>query len=179
MASLTHEPEPEPEPAQAPGPEPEPEPGPGSASAPSAGPGAQRLLGDFWGTSALCLAGAGFGLWFTPFALGVAVTAFRPRSRAVVLTVTAGAVAGWALALWLMALASLPVGATAKSIAAVAGLPPYAAVAIAVTLLLAAVQALAGSWLARAVFPRRLRLPFPRRGRGQPGGTAHPADPQP
>jgi hypothetical protein len=146
---------------------------------PAQAPGAQRLLGDFWGTSALCLAGAGFGLWFTPFALGVAVTAFRPRSRAVVLTVTAGAVAGWALALWLMALASLPVGATAKSIAAVAGLPPYAAVAIAVTLLLAAVQALAGSWLARAVFPRRLRLPFPRRGRGQPGGTAHPADPQP
>ena len=40
--------------------------------------------------------------------------------------------------LWLMALRGLPVGATARAIAALAGLPPYAAVAVAVTLLLAA-----------------------------------------
>jgi hypothetical protein len=41
--------------------------------------------------------------------------------------------------------------ATARAIAAFAGLPPYAAVIIVVTLLLAAAQALAGAWLARAV----------------------------
>jgi hypothetical protein len=130
-----------------------------------------------------CLSGAELGLWFVPFVLGVAVGVVARRSRGTVLTVTGGAVAGWAAALWLMALSGLPVGATARTIAALAGLPPYAAVAIAVTLLLAALQALAGSWLARAAFPRQLRLPFPRRGPGQPGGqpgdTVHPADPQP
>jgi hypothetical protein len=98
-----------------------------------------------------------------PFALGVAAGAGWPRSRPAVLVVAAGAVAGWALALWKMALDGLPVGATARSIAALAGLPPYAAVAIAVTLLPAALQALAGGWLARAVFPRQVRLPFPGR----------------
>ena len=79
------------------------------------------------------------------------------------LVTAAGAVAGWALALWLMALDGLPVGATARTISALAGLPPYAAVVVAVTLLLAALQALAGIWLARAVFPRQVRVPFPGR----------------
>jgi hypothetical protein len=110
-----------------------------------------------------CLSGAYLGLWFVPFVLGVATGVFAPRSRGAVLNVTAGAVAGWAIALWIMALNSLPVGATARSIAALAGLPPYAAVAVTVTLLLAALQALAGSWLARAVFPRQVRLSFPGR----------------
>jgi hypothetical protein len=54
-----------------------------------------------------------------------------------------------------MALASLPVGATARAIAALAGLPAHAEVAVAVTLLLAALQVLAGAWLARAVSPGR------------------------
>jgi hypothetical protein len=110
-----------------------------------------------------CLSGAYLGLWFVPFVLGVLAGVFAPRSRGTVLTVTAGAVAGWAIALWIMALGNLPVGATARSIAALAGLPPYAAVAVAVTLLLAALQALAGNWLARAVVPRQVRLPFPGR----------------
>jgi hypothetical protein len=122
-----------------------------------------RLLGEFCAVVGLCLAGAHFGLWYTPFVLAAALAAFRPRYRGVVLLATAGAVAGWGVALWLMALDGLPVGATARSIAALAGLPPYAALMVAVTLLLAALQALAGIWLARAVFPPPVRLPFPPR----------------
>jgi hypothetical protein len=122
-----------------------------------------RLAFDFICVLGICWTSAELGLWFVPFVLAAALVAFRPRSRAFVLVSVAGAVAGWALALWLMALNSLPVGATARTIAALAGLPPYAAVAVAVTLLLAALQALAGTWLARAVFPRQVALPFPRR----------------
>jgi hypothetical protein len=111
----------------------------------------------------LCLTSAEAGIWYMPFALGVMAGAGWRSSRAAGLVAAACAVAGWAIALWIMALHGLPVGATARTIAALAGLPPYAAVAIAVTLLLAALQALAGSWLARAVFPRQVRLPFPGR----------------
>ena len=122
-----------------------------------------RLAYDFVRVFFVCLPCAELGLWFAPFALAVAIGVFARRSRGAVLTVTAGAVAGWAVALWIMALNGLPVGATARTIAALAGLPPYAAVAVAVTLLLAALQALTGTWLARAVFPRQVRLPFPGR----------------
>ena len=59
----------------------------------------------------------------------------------------------WLVVLWLVALRGLPVGATARAVGALSGLPPYAgvAVAVAVTLLLAALPVLAGAWLARAV----------------------------
>ena len=66
-----------------------------------------------------------------------------------------GAIAGWAVPLWILALRGLPAGATARAIAALAGIPPYAAVAVVVTLLLAALQTLVGAWLARAFVPRR------------------------
>jgi hypothetical protein len=105
---------------------------------------------------AACSLGAYLGAWWVPFPAGVAaglpVVAGRV-GRGGLLAVTAGAVLGWALPLWTMALSSLPVGATARAIAALAGLPPYAAIAVAVTLLLAALQVLAGAWLARAAFP--------------------------
>ena len=131
---------------------------------PSRGPApAGPLAVGFAVAALLCLGGANLGLWFVPFVVGAAAGTLLPRPRGTLLVITAGAVAGWAIALWIMALNSLPVGATARSIAALAGLPPYAAVAIAVTLLLAALQALAGTWLARAVFPRQVRLPFPGR----------------
>ena len=123
----------------------------------------QHRFGCFILALVLSDAGAHYGLWFAPFALGLLLGALARRARGVVLLVTGGAVAGWAMTLWIAALNSLPVGATARTIAALAGLPPYAAVAIAVTLLLAAIQALAGLWLARAVFPRQVRLPFPGR----------------
>ena len=66
---------------------------------------------------------------------------------------------GWAIPLWVQALRGLPIGATARAIAGLAGLPPYAGVTIVLTLLLAALQALAGAWLAGALLPRRWRRP--------------------
>jgi hypothetical protein len=71
------------------------------------------------------------------------------------LPAVAGAVLGWAIPLWALALDGQPVGATARTVAGLAGLPPYAGVAVAVVLLLAALQVLAGAWLARAVIPGR------------------------
>lgn len=103
-----------------------------------------------------CAIGTYFGLWFLPFIIGIGV-GVRPVSRArlAAIPAMAGAVAGWAIPLGVLALRGLPIGATARAVAALAGLPPYAGVAIAVTLLLAALPVLAGAWLARAVIPRR------------------------
>jgi hypothetical protein len=116
---------------------------------------------------AACSLGAYLGAWWVPFPVGVAaslpVVAGR-LGRGGMLAVTAGAVLGWALPLWTMALSSLPVGATARAIAALAGLPPYAGVAVAVTLLLAALQVLVGAWLARG-----LSREGARQGRGAAG----------
>jgi hypothetical protein len=60
--------------------------------------------------------------------------------------------------MWLLALRGLPAGATARAIASLAGLPPYAAITIVATLLLAALQALAGAWLTRALLSSRRSL---------------------
>ena len=67
--------------------------------------------------------------------------------------------------LWALALDGLPAGATARTIAALAGLPPYAGVTVAVIVLLAALQVLVGAWLARAACPGAAR------GGGRPGRT--------
>jgi hypothetical protein len=104
--------------------------------------------------TAVVAATAAAGLWFVPFVAGVAAGLLSLRRRRVVPAATAGAVAGWALPLWILALRGLPAGATARAIAAFAGIPPYAAVAVIATLLLAALQTLAGAWLARALTPR-------------------------
>ncbi len=101
------------------------------------------------------------GLWFMPFAVGL-VTGLAMRwggwrLRVTVPAVTIMATAGWGLALWVLALEGLPVGATARAIAAVAGLPGVAALSIAVTLAVSAVQGLAGLWLGRALAPRPAR----------------------
>lgn len=93
------------------------------------------------------------GLWFVPFVAGVAVGAASLRWRRLVLAAVAGAVAGWALPLWILALRGRPAGATARVIAALAGLPPHAFVTVALTLLLAALQVWTGAWLARALAP--------------------------
>jgi hypothetical protein len=110
---------------------------------------------------ALVALGALAGMWFVPFVAGlVAGLAMRWggwRVRAsvpAVLLMTAG---GWGLALWIQALRGLPVGATARIIAALAGLPAYAAVTVAVTLVVSAVLGLAGFWLGRALTPRPAR----------------------
>jgi len=112
-----------------------------------------------------CLAAAAFiavgalvGSWAIPFlaglAGGVASRHGRWRLRVALPAVVLVAAAGWGAALWWLALRGLPEGAVARVIAALAGLPAQAAVAIAVTLLVAAIQAAAGLWLGRALGPR-------------------------
>ena len=98
-----------------------------------------KRLAVLAGALAACWLGAYLGAWWVPFPVGVAAGLLGAR--------------GWPGRGGVLALSSLPVGATARVIAALAGLPPYAGVTVAVTVLLAAVQVLAGAWLARAVFP--------------------------
>jgi hypothetical protein len=118
------------------------------------GGGALWLLAAVGGVAAVT-AGALAGWWFLPFVLGAAAGAAsrygRLRLRTVSLAVAVCAAAGWGAALAWPAVNGLPEGAVARTIAALAGLPPHAVVAIAVTLLVAVVQALCGLWLGRAV----------------------------
>lgn len=97
---------------------------------------------------------AQLGLWFVPFVTGVLAGLLSLRWRHVVLVAAAGAVAGWGLPLWILALRGFPSGATARAIAAFAGLPPFASITVLVTLLLAFLQSVAGAWLVRAFAPR-------------------------
>ncbi len=108
------------------------------------------------------IAGAALiGLWFMPFVVGLATgIAMRWggwRLRVSVPAVIVMAAGGWGLALWIPALRGLPVGATARTIAALAGLPAYAVIAVGVTLVVSAVLGIAGLWLGRAVAPRPAR----------------------
>lgn len=101
--------------------------------------------------------GAALDLWFAPFVVGLlaglAVRVTGWRMRAMLADVSAMAVVGWGIPLTLTALHGQPVGAVARVIAALAGLPGYAAVGVALSLLIALVQALAGFWLGRALAP--------------------------
>jgi hypothetical protein len=131
-----------------------------------AGPLTLRL-GAFVVAVAVTALGAWLGAWWVPFVVGLAAGALgRAAARRVgvlragvprgaVLPAAAGAIIGWLIPLWALALDGQPVGATARVIAALAGLPPYAGVAVTVVALLAALQVLAGAWLARGVIPRR------------------------
>lgn len=106
----------------------------------------------------LAAAGALAGWWFLPFAAGLgtglAARFGRLRLRATLPAAVVVAAAGWAAALaWLVLRDGLPEVAVARSIAALAGLPASAAAAIAVTLLVAAIQAIAGLWLGHALAP--------------------------
>jgi len=103
-------------------------------------------------------AGALAGLWFLPFlaGLGTGLAAHygRLRLRVTLPAAVAVAVAGWGAALaWLALRDGLPEMTVARSIATLAGLPAAAAVAIAVTLVVAALQAAVGVWLGRALAP--------------------------
>jgi len=101
------------------------------------------------------------GLWFMPFVIGFVTGVVMRwggwRPRVTVPAVTIMATVGWGLALWVPALQGLPVGATARAIAMVAGLPAVAALTFALTLAVSAVQGLAGLWLGRALAPRPAR----------------------
>ncbi|HEY2306432.1 MAG TPA: hypothetical protein VGI05_11185 [Streptosporangiaceae bacterium] len=112
-----------------------------------------------------CLAGALIvavgalaGWWFLPFlaGLGTGLAAHygRLRLRTTLPAAVAVAVVGWGAALaWLALRDGLPEVTVARTIAALAGLPASAAVALAVTLVVAALQAAAGLWLGRALAP--------------------------
>ena len=107
------------------------------------------------GAAAFIAVGALVGVWATPFLVGLAGgVASRLggwRLRVALPAVVLVAAAGWGAALGWLALRGLPEGAVARVIAALAGLPARAAVAIAVTLLVAAIQAAVGLWLGRAL----------------------------
>jgi hypothetical protein len=121
--------------------------------------------GSAFGWLLSCLAGVvvigggtSLGWWFMPFVVGavagVAARYGRWRLRVALLAVTLMAAAGWGIPLGWSAWRGSAVGATARVVAALAGLPPHAAVAIAATLLVAAIQSLFGLWLGRALSPR-------------------------
>jgi hypothetical protein len=121
------------------------------------GPGLLWLLAGLAG-AVIVAAGALAGWWFLPFlaglGTGLAARYGRLRLRAALPAAVAVAVGGWGGALaWLDLREGLPEMAVARSIAALAGLPAAAAAAIAVTLLVAGIQAAAGVWLGRALAP--------------------------
>jgi hypothetical protein len=97
--------------------------------------------------------GAAAGFWFLPFIAGLAfgLIARYGRLRVVLAASAAIAVAGWVAPLAWQAGRGEPVGATARTVAALAGLPASAALVVGVTLLVAAIQAIIGAWLAHAV----------------------------
>ena len=121
------------------------------------GPASLWLLACLAAT-ALVAAGALAGWWFLPFlaglAAGLASRYGRWRLRAALLATAAITAVGWGAALLWLTLRGLPEGAVAREIAALAGLPPHAAVAIAATLLVAVIQGLVGLWPGRALGPR-------------------------
>jgi len=125
------------------------------------GPASAWLLALLAGVL-LVAAGAVIGWWFLPFvaglAAGIANRVAGWRARIALPAVAVMAAAGWAIPLLWHALdGHQPYGAVAREIAALGGLPAYAATGVAVTLLIAAVQALVGYWLGRALTPRPSR----------------------
>jgi hypothetical protein len=119
-----------------------------------------------WWWLAIVLAGAlviavtaELGLWFIPFLAGLALGLIAPRRgwrlRHTLPAVLVMTLIGWGVPLyWLALVQGQPAGATARVIAALAGLPPYAFTGVLVTLLVAVLQAIAGLWLGRALAPR-------------------------
>jgi hypothetical protein len=120
------------------------------------GPAALWLLACL-AAAVIVVAGALAGWWFLPFLAGLAggLAAHYGRWRLGVSlpAVMLIAAAGWGAALWWLVRGGLPEGAVAREIAALAGLPASSAVAIAVTLLVAVIQAAVGLWLGRALAP--------------------------
>ncbi|MDR0344939.1 MAG: hypothetical protein LBI49_17875 [Nocardiopsaceae bacterium] len=116
------------------------------------------LLGGLAWIAVIAVAAA-LGWWFVPFlagaGAGVAARYGRLRLRVALPLTALGAAAGWAVPLWWAAASGQPVGAVAREVAALAGLPPHAAVIIVVALLVPALQAACGLWLAFVAIPRQ------------------------
>lgn len=124
------------------------------------GPVAYWVLGLLGGVVVIA-ATAAAGWWFVPFAVGlVAGLANRIggwRLRIALPCVAVMALAGWGIPLSWQVLRGQPYGSVARTVAALGGLPASAATGFAVTLAVAAVQALAGYWLGRALTPGQPR----------------------
>ena len=105
----------------------------------------------------LIVAGAVAGWWFLPFAAGVlaglANRVGRWQTRVALPAVAIVAAVGWAAPLAWSVLTGQPDIAVARVIAALLGLPANPAVGIALTLIVAVVQAVVGYWLGRALTP--------------------------
>jgi hypothetical protein len=106
---------------------------------------------------AIIAVGAMQALWFFPVIIGV-IAGISARFGQWRLRVMAPAVivicaAGWGAGLIVPVLRGLPVGATARTIAGVAGLPAMMAVGVGITLAVSVLQGLAGLWLGRALTP--------------------------
>jgi len=114
------------------------------------------LLGLLAGV-VLIVAGAVAGWWFMPFAAGVlaglANRVGRWRIRVALPAVAIVAALGWAVPIVWSVLNGQPYAAVARVIAALLGLPANPAVGIAVTLIVAVIQAVLGYWLGRALTP--------------------------
>jgi hypothetical protein len=127
---------------------------PGDATSVARGRGQAAVpIAACLGAVTVIAAGASAGFWFLPFVagLGFGLLARYRRLRAVLPVSAAVAVAGWAAPLAWQAGRGEPVAATARSVAALAGLPASAALVVGITLLVAAVQAITGVWLARTI----------------------------
>ena len=100
--------------------------------------------------------GAWADQWYLPLAAGLAAgvhSAWHHPGflRATALLVLLGPIP-WAALLAVRALAGDTIAGTARTTAGLAGLPASAAVTIALTLIVALLQAAAGNWLGRALF---------------------------
>lgn len=98
------------------------------------------------------------GWWFAPLlagaGAGIANRAGGWPPRVALPALVAIGVVGWGVPLWLGAGRAEPFVAVPRVLTALTGLPGYAAAAIALTLLMAVLQALTGYWLARALTHR-------------------------
>jgi hypothetical protein len=112
---------------------------------------------------AVIAGGAAAGLWFAPFAVGLAAGlvsragGWRPQVLALAVTVLASA--GWGIALGWPALHGQRAGGSAPVIAALAAWPGSALAGVLVTLAAAVLQAVAGLGLGRVL--ARPRPPIP------------------
>jgi hypothetical protein len=116
--------------------------------------GLVRWLCSCAAAAALLGLGAWLGLWWLPFVAGVAAGLARWRVRSALGWVVLAVLAGWGVTLWVPAWSGAPADATARVVAALAGLPPFAAVGVAGTLLVGVLQGVVAVWLTRALRPR-------------------------
>jgi len=117
--------------------------------------------------SAIIAWGAIEAIWYVSLIIGViagvAARYGQWRMRVMAPAVVVICAAGWGAALIVPAVRGLPVGATARTIAGVAGLPALVVVGIGITLAVSVLQGLVGLWLGRALTPYPPRnLPLPR-----------------